>query len=89
MRFIAGLLGSLCLAMPILMLVEGKDNVVLADWAKFLAVIAFGVIILAYAIGGQSLLRKVAPHWADKDWKGKPLRKDKNSNQSTQYSEKE
>jgi len=88
MRFIAGLLGSLCLAMPIIMLLASKGNVVLIDWAKILGVIAFGVIILAYAIGGQSLLRKVAPHWADKDWRGKPLRKEKNSNQSTQHSEK-
>ena len=89
MRLIAGLLGILCLAMPILMIVEGKGNVHLADWAKFLMVISFGVIILAYAIGGQNLLRKVAPRWADKDWRGKPLRKDKSSNQSTQHSEKE
>ena len=87
MRFIAGLLGLLCLTMPILMLVEGKGNVHLAGWAKFLVVISFGVIMLAFAIGGQNLLRKVAPRWADKDWKGKPLRKDKSTNQPTQNSE--
>jgi hypothetical protein len=80
MRFIAKLLGMLCLLIPVMHLYIAYARNARYDWTAAFLPVLFGVLCLAYGFRGQGGLRRIAPGLAGKDWRGRPLRKDKSSN---------
>jgi peptidoglycan/LPS O-acetylase OafA/YrhL len=70
MRVLAGLLGALFIILPWHALIKVNDLPLGLSIAPLL-----GVVLLAYAVGGEKLIRKIAPRLVEKVEKKKAREK--------------
>lgn len=61
-RVLGGIVGVMCIGIPILLFFLGEEVTM-----EEVGIMPLGLIFLAYAIGGQKLLKRVVPDVAEKD----------------------